>query len=194
MPRGVELARVAGTVGGDPFEQVLVDFRQHVDVGVVGEVQPVDLLHDAGKGRAAAAVVADVLEDAAESLSQRVVAEALLGIGAGELGPELAVDELQHLVRVVRVLGPRRPGVLAGQPPLVGRVVESRLLGAASFGLVERLQEEQPRQLLDVIAGVDAFGVQLVAGVLDDLLDFLAAMVDLVGHVRSCICTSAFPG
>jgi hypothetical protein len=36
--------------------------------------------------------------------------------------------------------------------------------------------------LLDVIAGIDAFLVKLIAGVFDKLPDLLSAMVDIFGH------------
>jgi len=65
-----------------------------VHVGIVGEVQPVDLRDHTGEGDTAAAVVAHVLEDAPEALGQLVVAEALAGLGAGELGPEPAPTDL----------------------------------------------------------------------------------------------------
>ena len=124
---GVELAGVAGRVGSDTLEEVFVDFREHDDIGLVGEMQLVHLLHDPGEAHAAPAVVADVVEDAPEALGQRIVAQALLRVRAGELDPELAVDELQHLVGVVGVLGPGRPGIITGQAALVGFVVEGGL-------------------------------------------------------------------
>ena len=69
-------------------------------------MQLVDLLHDLGEAHAPPAVVADVVEDAAEALRECIVAHTFLRVRAGELDPELAVDELQHVVGVVSVLGP----------------------------------------------------------------------------------------
>jgi len=145
-------------------------------------VQFIDLLHHLGEADTAAAVVAHVVEDAAETLGQGVAAQPLDGVAAGELEPEFAIDEFQHVVGVVGVAGPAAPGIGAGQAACIGGVVESGFLFLAGLGFVEGFQEEQPGQLFDVVAGVHAFGVELVAGVLDDLLNFLASVVDALSH------------
>ena len=146
-------------------------------------MQLVHLLHDPGKGDTPAAVVADIVEDAPEALGQRIIAQAFFRVGAGELGPEFAIDKLQHLVGVVSILGPGGPGVFAGKAALIGFIIKGGLFLAPGFGFVEGLEKKQPGELLHIVAGVHAFLVELVAGVLDDLLHFLAAMVDLIVHV-----------
>src|SRR5262249_36709733 len=136
----------------------------------------VHLLHDPRERRTATAVVPNILEDATKPLCQRITAEALLRVRAGKLRPELALNELQHLIGMIRVLGPRRPRVLTSQPAFIGRIIKCSLFLASGFRLVECLQEKQPRQLLNVVACVNALRVKLVAGVFDDLLYFLPAM------------------
>ncbi|MNP41621.1 hypothetical protein D3C76_1353330 [compost metagenome] len=84
---GVELASVAGRVGRHALEQVFVDFRKHNDIGLAGEVQSIDLLHYLGKAHAPAAVIAHVVEDAAETLGQRIIAQAFGEVGTSELDP-----------------------------------------------------------------------------------------------------------
>ena len=74
---GVELAGVAGRIGRDALEEVLVNLREHMHIRVVGEMQLVHLLHDPGEGNTPPAVIADVVEDAPEALGQQIIAQAL---------------------------------------------------------------------------------------------------------------------
>ena len=94
--------------------------------------------------------------------------------------PQLAVDELKHLVRPVGAARPRRPAILPVQPTPVHLVAEFRLLLALILGFVERLEEEQPSELLDVVPWSHTVGVELVAGVLHRLLDLLTPVPDAV--------------
>ena len=142
-------------------------------------MQFVHLLHYPGEADPAATVVANVIEDALKALRQGVVAHALLGIRACKLDPELPVDELKHLVGW-SVFFAQAPGVLAGQATLVGCALEGRFLFTALFGLIECLEEEKPRKLFDVVSRINALSIELVASVFDDLLDFLAAMINPV--------------
>ena len=185
---GVELAGVTGRVGSHALEQVFVNLREDDDIGLAGEVQLVDLLHHPGEARRRGGSNCARCRRCGGSAGPARRCPAPFRLRAGELDPELAVDKLQHLVRMVGVLGPMAPGVFAAQAALVGRVVEGGFLLLARFGFVEGLEEEEPGELLDVVARIHAFGVELIAGVLDDLLHFLAAVVDvLLRHVRSCV-------
>jgi len=182
VPLCVELARVSGGVGGHALEEIFINLREHDDIGFIGEMQFVDLLNDFGEGSAPSAVVAHVVKNASETLGQQVISQSLLGVGAGELGPELALHEFQHPVWVIGVLGPGRPSVLTGETALVRRVVESGFFFLAGLSLVEGLEEKKPGQLLDVVASVHTLLVELVAGILYDLLNFLPAVIIVFAH------------
>ena len=146
-------------------------------------MQPVDLLHHTRKARAAPRVVANRREDSADLLAHRIGVELsgpLHDPEAAQMRPQLAVDELKHLVRPVGAARPRRPAILSVQATPVHLVAEFRLFLALILGFVERLEEEQPRELLDVVPWSHTVGVELVAGVLHRLLDLLTPVPDSV--------------
>ena len=188
VARRVELARVSRDLC-DVLEQALVDLRERVDVSLGRERQAVDLLDDASERGGPGLVVLDLGEDAPEPLRQRVAFEAGLALGeVAEVREERLVDVGEHVVRLER--GPDRPAVVAvqdtsvrfGVVPLEGGGGGS-LIGPRGLGVVEGLEEEEPRELLDVVARLDALGAHLVGGVLDGLLDLGAARVG--GVVRT---------
>src|SRR5690606_35990735 len=190
----------------DVLEEALVDLREGVHVRLGGEREAVHLLDDAGEGGALALVVLDLGEDAAEALGQRVPLEARLFLGeAAEVREELAVDEGEHVVGLaLRPFGPAdlaledaRVGVGGAAVALEGGR-EGGLLLAGVLGLLEGLEEEEPRELLDVVAGLDALGAHPVGGALDGLLDLGAAVVygvgEEVGHAGSWLSLSGAGG
>ena len=182
----VELACVPGRVGRHPLQQIFVQLGQDDDVGLVREMQPVDLLHHTGEVGAALRVVADRREDPAEPFGDRIGCErpGIAGLAeSAQMLPEPAVDEFEHLVRPVGAAGPGCPTEPAVQAAPVRVVVERGLLLAAIFGLIERLQEEQPGELLDVVPRVHAIVVEFVAGILHRLLHLLTPVTD---HFRRC--------
>ena len=183
VPLGVELPGVPWRIGGDTLEKILVQLGQDDDVGPVGEVQAVDLLHHSGEARAAPRVVADRREDSAELLAHQVGGELAGPVRATEVAqvrPQLAVDEPKHLVGPIGSARPRSPAKLPVQAAPVHLVAELRLLLALILDLVERLEEEQPRELFHVIPRSHSVGVELVAGVLHRLLDLLTPVLDTV--------------
>ncbi len=150
-------------------------------------MEAVHLIHDAGEDGAAPAVVLYGGEDALEALGHGAGAE------IAELGPELVVDEGQHLVRLVGHLRPNGPAVFAGKEGFALRVRGAFALEDGNgvlrvLGFVVCLEEEHPRELLDVVARLDAVGVQVVAGRLDGDIDLGAAVFKRGGFRRSSGC------
>ena len=135
-------------------------------------------------------MVLDLGEDAPEPLSDGVAGEPGLLLGeVAEVREQLLVDEGDHVVGLL--IGPRRPAVLALEHALVSaRAValeggrEAGLLLTGGLGVLERLEEEEPRELLDVGVGLDALGAHPVGGALDGLLDLGASVFRLIGGFR----------
>ena len=90
------------------------------------------------------------------------------------------VLDFQKMTDIVGAARPRRPAILSVQATPVHLVAEFRLLLALILGFVERLEEEQPSELLDVVPWSHTVGVELVAGVLHGLLDLLTPVPDAV--------------
>ena len=89
-----------------------------MDVGVIGEVEFVHLLDDAGEGDATAAVVPHILKDALEALGHSIITEAFLGIGAGEFFPQRTIDEGEHVIGAVGIFRPGGPCKFFGEAAL----------------------------------------------------------------------------
>ena len=158
--RGVELARVAGAL--QVLEDLFVEVVEEVALGLVVEVDLVDLVDDLAQQLAGLHVVVGVLEHRLHDVAARVAR----GVGgeAFHAGEELGVDEVLQLV-AGDAFGVRRP-VAPAQRLGDGRAVAVVHQFELGFLVVEDLEEEQPAELRQ------ALGVAVDAGVLaHDVLD-----------------------
>jgi hypothetical protein len=110
---------------------------------------------------AAGELVADLAEDLADAILQRVDAAGALA-KALQVGEQRAVDEGDQVGAGERLVvvegaigrfrrGPGRPAIRCVDDVTIGLAYQLRLLGALVFEVVQILQKQHPRGLLSVI-------------------------------------------
>ena len=188
MTLGVELASVAGGVGGYILQQTLVDFRKDDDISLVAKMEPIDLLDYQGETYATTGMVANCREYATEPRGDRIVRELprvrVLLTEFPEVRQQLPVNEFQHLVGSIGHRCPTRPSILAVESAAIGKTVEGGLFFPPALHLVKCLEEKQPRELLHVVPRLHAIVSELIAGAADGFFHFAATMFNFtIGSV-----------